>query len=199
MLGCAMLARMSTHHVVVLDPRNEYWEGALVDVETAGALRARRVVTLPIEPELVRRSAIGGYFRRSWGSGWPIGTKVPKMHCPMVLFVAKGDGLRNLHWAARLVPESPEIARLVGEGGHLTGTLQLTGDSGQPAASSGGFLPGPGASVNAALIGPLDEDGGWTVYGTGLIEAPVDEIFSCALYGAVAGMRVAWAAISQSR
>ncbi len=190
---------MSTHHVVVHDPRNEYWEGGLVDAETASVLRARRVVTLPIEPELVRRSAIGGYFRRSWGSGWPVGTKIPKMHCPMVLFVAKGDGLHNLHWAARLVPESAEVTRLIGEGGHLTGSLQLTGDSGQPGTSSGGFLPGPGARVDVSQIGQLDADEGWTVYGTGIMEAPVDEIFACALYGAATGLRVAWAAVSQSR
>jgi hypothetical protein len=194
-----MTIRAATAHVVVHDPRNEFWEGGLVEAQTASVLRARRVVTLPIEPELVRRSAVGGYFRRSWGSGWPLGTPAPRMACPMVLFVAAGDELRSLHWAARLLPDSAALARQIGEGGRLAGTLRLSADTGQPGASSAGFSAGARSHVDVATLGPLDEEGGWTVYGNGVIDAPRDGMFACSLYGAVAGLRVAWAAISQSR
>lgn len=186
-------------HIVVFDPRAEYWEGAFVDSENAAVLRARRVVTLPIEPELVRRSAVGGYFRRSWGSGWPVGTSTPRMACPMILFVAAGDGLRVLNWVARLLPESQQVAEMIGQGGRLVGTLRLTGDSGQPGTNVGGYSYGEKAAVNAAELGPLDEDGGWTVYGDGRVDASHDGMFAVALYGSVPGVRVAWSAITQSR
>jgi hypothetical protein len=187
------------HHVVVEDPSGEYWEGGLVESEVAAVLRSRGVCTLPIEPTLVRRSAVGGYFRRSWGAGWSVGTQTVQMHCPLVLFVARGDDNRSLHWAARLVPESADVAGVTGRGGKLTGILRLTGDSGQPGTRSGGFVPSERSAFDCSTLGRPDERGGWTVYGDAQMLAPDDQMFGCGLYGSAPGLRVAWAAVSQSR
>ena len=192
-----------TMHVVVWDPSGEYWEGGLVSEAEGRVLRARRVVTLPIEARLVRRGAVGGYFKRGWGAGWPIGSAVPKMACPMMLHVMAGDMLRKLHWAARLVPESDEameaILARVEAGEHLVGALRLCPDSGQPGAFSGGFGSAADTSIDVQKLGKPDEEGGWTVGGTATLQVGVDGFFGCCLFGMMPGISVAWAAVSQSR
>jgi hypothetical protein len=184
---------MGEMHVVCWDPHGEFWEGALVDRGMVGALRARGVATLPVEQELILRSAVGGYFRRSWGSGWPIGTPAPRFCCPMILHVAAGDALRRLNWCARLVPVD-------GARGPFRGALRLAAHSGQPAAFSGGFGSSEDTCAAAErLASDPDEHGGWTVGGGGSMNSSVDGMFGCALYGQIAGLAVAWAAVSQSR
>lgn len=194
----------TTMHVVVWDPSGEYWEGALVPPETGRVLQARAVATLPVEPRLLRRSAVGGYFRRSWGSGWPIGTAVPKMACPMMLHVVPGDGpLTALNWCARLVPDSEEsayeIAERIEKGGHLTGALRLCADTGQQLVSSGGFGSTPTTAIAVDKLGKPDANGGWTVGGKATIQTMTGGHFGCALFGMMPGIAVAWAAVSQSR
>jgi hypothetical protein len=193
-----------SHHIVVHDPEDQFWEGALIETEAAAGLRARGVVTLPIAPAIVTRSAVSGYFRRSWGSGWPLGGTVPKRICPMMLYVMRGVepasavGLRTINWAARLVPENEQVKAQLEGGMKLTGTVQLVADSGQPGASSGGFGATPETAVQMNKMGPMDLFDGWTIYGRGTINTPSDMLFSCALYGAVLGVKVSWAAVSQS-
>lgn len=199
----------ASHHIVVHDPKNEFWEGAIIEAQVALSLRARRVVTLPIEPKLVRLNALGGYFKRSWGSGYPLGGASPKMCCPMIIYVSKsaGEQLQSLNWVARVVPEDEDVAKAVRSGElKLKGWIQLAADSGQPGANSGGFsirhdtrrgveqlpnMPGTG-------FGALDEDGAWTIYGGGTMVAPQDMMFACGLWSQIVGAKVAWSAITQS-
>ena len=189
---------MSTH-VVIYDPRDEYWEGALIDAEVAQVLRARKAVTLPIEPQHLHRSAVGGYYRRAWGSGWQLASSIPRMHCPIILFAQPSSvpGSGRLNVAMRLVPD-PELLVRLREGARLSGAIQVAAESGQPGAHSGGFAPAPDTRVDVAQLGPIDEEDGWTVYAGGSLNVPVEGFFSCALYGAAAGLRVAWVAVSQS-
>ena len=192
-----------TMHVVVWDPSGEYWEGGLVEAQTGRVLQTRGVATLPIEASLVRRSAVGGYFKRSWGSGWPLNAAVPRLVCPMLLHAVSGDGLQRLNWCARLVPVSDNAREVlearIEEGGTLVGTLRLAPNSGQPGALSGGFGSTAGTAVRLDKIGKMDANGGWTVYGDASIATMVHGYFGCALYGSIAGIAVAWAAVSQSR
>jgi hypothetical protein len=190
-------------HVVIWDPSGDYWEGALVDaVDVAPALRARRVATLPVGVELIARSALGGWSKRSWGSGWPLSTTAPRMCCPLALYVTRAipgvPSACRLNYCARLVPESSEVLEHVRAGGRIAGTIRLAADSGQPGAHAGGLGASDDTAVDAAALPRPDEDGGWTVYGGARIDSPVDGIFACGLYGAAPGLRVAWAAVSQS-
>ena len=195
-----MQADMPQTHIVVHDPEGLYWEGALVGAEhDVPALRGRGVVTLPIDADLVTRSAVAGYFRRAWGAGWPIGSAVPRMNCPLVLYVMAGDGRERINWVARIVPESAEMAREMREGRRFVGTIRLTADSGQPGAFGGGFSATADTTADLARLPPMDANGGWTVYGGGRIHAPGNNLIGFGLYGSVLGARVAWAAISQSR
>jgi hypothetical protein len=190
---------MTQTHVVIFDPRDEYWEGALVNLETAHVLRSRRVVTLPVNPALINKSAVGGYYRRSWGSGWLLADSIPRMHCPIVLYASPSEvvGQGRLDFAARLVPDAPYVGR-AREGMKFAGAIRITAESGQPYSHSGGFSPDHDTCYDIAKLPPIDEDGGWTIQGGAQLNVPGDGFFSAALYGAAAGLRVVWLAVSQS-
>ncbi len=89
-------------YIVVEDPENSYWEGALVDEQRAGQLRARGVALLPCLPDMFRRSGVGGYARRAWGAGWPLDSAVPRMVAPLTVYLAPEAGT-HVYWLARLV------------------------------------------------------------------------------------------------
>jgi|HubBroStandDraft_4_1064222.scaffolds.fasta_scaffold03444_11 hypothetical protein len=196
---------MTQTHVVLTDPSGEFWEGALVSAETAHMLRRRRAVTLPIEPTLLQRSALAGYYRRAWGSGWPLSETIPRMHCPMILYAVPPNVVQagRLNFAVRLVPDTNamEAARERG-GAAFIGSIRLAPETGQPGTHAGGFSPSTQEDIVTAFdlskLGPLDADGGWTVVGCAQLNVPSEGFFACALYGAAAGLRVAWAAVSQS-
>lgn len=190
---------MSQTHVVIEDPQDEYWEGALVDGARAHILKARGAVVLPIEPANLHKSAVGGYYRRAWGSGWPLAESLPAMHCPIVLYAAPAYvmGAGRLNAALRLVP-APELVGRVREGARLSGAIRLAAWSGQPSAHSAGFQPAEDTCLDVGTLGPMDDRDGWTHYMGGNLHVPADGFFSCALYGAAAGLRVVWIAVSQS-
>jgi hypothetical protein len=188
-------------HVVIWDPSGEYWEGGIVDAEVATPLRGRGVATLPVESNLVGRSAVGGWFKKAWGSGWPLGTSSPRLTCPMVLYVARDANpsvatARRLYFAARLVPDA-ETLEAVGQGKQLSGMLRFSPDSGQPGTFSGGV--GDATAVDPKQLPPPDERGGWTVYGQARVSSPVDGMLGLGIYASAPGLLVAWAAVSQSR
>ena len=194
---------MSTKHVVLWDPSDEYWEGALVDPQVATLLRARHVATLPIEQDLIGRTAIAGYFKRSWGSGWPLGSKVPTLACPLVLYVQRDPNPavpspRRLNFAARLVAENPEVLSHAREGGGMSGMIRFAADSGQRGAHAGGVGGDQDSLIDVSKIGKPDELDGWTIYGGAKVNAPIDGFIGLALYSQAPGLRVAWAAVSQS-
>lgn len=181
--------------IVVEDPKGEYWEGAVVNQEYATVLKSRGVALLQVEPHLFRASAIAGFFKRAWGSGWPLDALAPRMHCPMTLYAFKE--LQALHWAARIVPASQAVADQMAEGKGV-GTLRFTGDTGQCVGFAGGIMNTGGCYIEAQKLGKPDERGGWTVGGSTVLQVQTEGLFACALYGAAAGLRVVWAAVSQS-
>lgn len=186
---------MTTMHIVVHDPKNEYWEGALVNQEYATVLNARGVTLLPVEPKLLTASAFAGYFKRSWGAGWPLDSGTPKMNCPLALYAFKD--LRTINWCARVLPMTPaDMKRAID--GQMPGGLRFTGDSGQLGGFSGGINNTNTSNIEARRLGRPDEDGGWTLSGSALLQVQTEGIFTCALYGHAPGLRVAWAAVSQT-
>lgn len=171
-------------HVVVWDPSDEYWEGAIVEEAHLGALEARGVATLPCVPELFPRVGFAGYARRSWGAGWPLDGEVPRATCPIAIF-APGDPYRRIHWKARLVGEKGRgiplrLAAAEAHGNVIRPTLR--------------DLPTASNAADIANLGDADDAGGWTIGGQAEIVLPGPAMIALCLYGSAPGMRVAWLA-----
>jgi hypothetical protein len=185
----------SHKHVVVWDPKNEYWQGSVVDPRLNEVLVARGVVTLPCDPDIFRLSAVTGLFVRSWGAGYPVDSQQPRMHCPLLLHLLPSH--HALHWAALLMPNAPEVATQVAAQS-VQGTLRLAADSGQAVGLAHGLVPHGGTFTEARDLGRPNAVGGWVVRGTAAVRTQGEGLCSFALYGAIPGMRVAWAAITQT-
>jgi len=187
---------MSQDRIVVWDPEGEYWQGGIVDAETAVPLAARGVCLLPVQRELLKAGAISGFFFRSWGAGWPLEGSVPRMCCPMTLRAtpfdsAKPDAPMRIYWAARLVPNDPHP--------HHVGTIRIASDTGQQGAFGCGLSVTDRTAVDLAkLPGHPDEWGGWTIGGDAMFGVASDITIGLGLYCSGPGLRVAWAAVSQS-
>lgn len=186
------------HYVVVEDPnhehdgRGEYWEGGVVDAARMKALAGRGVILLPVAPDLFRASAVGGYMRRGWGSGWPMPKTSPQSFCPLMQYVT--PECKSIFWAARIVRDSrsKETPR---------GLLRLVSDSIQVHAVSAGYSPDPTLAVaRFEDLGEPDALGGWVVRGRGKVSPTTSGHLGLALYGFATseGLRVAWAAVSSA-
>ena len=102
---------MSAHVVVVFDPEGIEPEGELLTGHKADVAKARGVVTLLVVPELMRRSAFGGWSTRSYGRGWQYDPAKGTRGCPLMLHVSPEFPL--VHWVARLVID-PDLGSLRG-------------------------------------------------------------------------------------
>lgn len=183
---------MSDQYIVVEDPENRYFEGSLIDPKRAAPLQARGVAMLPCCPTLFGRSGAGGYFKRSWGAGWPLDAQHPMIAAQMVLFC--GPEHPGLHWVARLAPS--EEARINDESGFkVQGQLRIAADSGQRTPNNCRLTP-VDRPIDCSRLGKPDARGGWTVRGKATIHCSSEAIYGFALYGHAPGLRVLWAAIS---
>lgn len=175
--------------IVVWDPEGEFWEGALIDHRgTWHKVAGRGGVVLPCVPDLFRRSGVGGYHKRSWGSGIPLDGTAPRQVSPMLVYAV--PELRMVHWAARLVPGGAPRTR--------TGFLRLAPDGTQAVPNRMGLTSDPAAPDNVTIdkLGPADARGGWNVGGHCLIAVPGPGHYPLSLYGVADGLRVAWSAVS---
>lgn len=180
---------MSQHNIVVWDPEGKYWEGSLVGEAQATVIRGRGGVALPVDPELFKVSGIGGYFRRGWGAGWPCDHGVPKMFCPMTIYVTPEH--RQLHWAARLIPEDDRIA----SGIQGPATMTIMGYPARANTHCATITPTVGLRPLREL-GAVDAHGGWNLVANAIANPAVEGNHAFALYGAAPGVRVAWAALT---
>lgn len=181
-------------HVVVWDPEGDFREGSVVDGANAPVLRARGATLLPCDPELFKRSGVGGYMRRGWGAGWPLDHGAARLVCPLTLWM--GPSHRIVHWCARLEPDPKRAAEAREKGlGDLQGFLRLAADSTQSTAHQAavGAVAQP---VDGRQLGRADARGGWTVGGETRVTPSGEGHFGFALYGMLPGIRVAWAALS---
>jgi hypothetical protein len=184
------------HRVVVWDPSDNFWDGAVVTQVVANSLHARGVVTLPVVPDMFRASGVGGFAKRCWGAGLPLGARASTHAAPLTMFCV--PGMRGLAWVARLVPDGEPPRAQYG------GVLRFVADSGQrlPAVASYQELSsrdsgGLQRNWSPADLGAPDAEGGWCVGGSGLVSVGQEGHYGFSLYGAAPGLRVAWLAASQ--
>jgi hypothetical protein len=187
-------------HIVVWDPDGEWWEGALVpEPEQARALAQRRVCLLPVVPQLLQASADAGYFRRAWGKGVALPTGGHGPLCPLSLYAV--HDMHYIHWAARLTPTA-DIERMPDDSLRLVGMLRLVPDGMQRGGFQAQLEGAERDKVDFSLLGPPDEQGGWTVGGTARIRQAIDAKACVSLHGSAMGarpqLRVVWAAITQT-
>lgn len=186
---------MSKQFVVVHDPENTYYEGSLVDPQRANQLRSRGVVLLPVDPELFKVSAAGGYFRRSWGAGWPLDAPHPVISAQLLIYCA--PQYPQVHWVARL--GLTEEATASGQDKYLDaqGSLRMVCDSSQRTPYNAKLSPqDPPVDVGSLVKTPQAEGGGWVVGGRARVQCATEGHYGFGLYGHAPGLRVLWAAIS---
>ena len=189
-------------HVVVWDPRGEYWDGAVVGELKAHQLRALGVATLPVDAGLMAKNGVAGYFRRSFGAGVPLSPVIPQRAAMVLLWTTAGQGQR-LFWRARLQATFHVVAGLDGAEhlvrDELDGQLRLVADTAQVGAYPQGFVAyDEGAVAYTRGLGEPDKWGGWTVGGCVQLGQQLEGFMGLSLYGAARGARLAWVAVSQS-
>lgn len=191
---------VETHEdwIVVDDPRGKWGEGSLLKLSQAKQLRAKDVSVLPVHPELFRSSGVGGFFKRSWGSGYPLSDTVPMYQCPVTLALDHTRTARldtgvaqvaaEVHWVARVVPRE--------EDAQPTGQVRLASDSSQQLAKHAPAVAGRSSVVNLQELGPPDKRGGWTVRGKLLVTPPMGGHYGFGLFGVGPRLAVRWIAAS---
>lgn len=182
--------------IVVEDRSGDWWEGSLVDATRANQLAARGVCLLPVVPDLFRQSGVGGYHKRAWGAGWMLDTAIPRIVAPLTMLCSRE--LPVLNWCARLVPEASFIDKLKVSPDLLSGFIQIAADPGQVHAHKIGVTPAETIHMKS-LTQDMLVDGSFYVKGTARAIPTADAHFGFGLYGMSPGLRVAWAAVSQSR
>lgn len=183
-----------SHYIVVDDPNDEYRDGSIVSATLNHQISNRGAVTLPVDPEVLRRSGVGGYHRRTWGAGWPLDSMAPRMTCPLTLWATPEHN--SLAWVARL-SGGQELLALAVSGERLEGQLRLASDTTGGAYQAG--LHGLEKPVSMREIGPPDAQGGWTISGRASASIAVEGHYGFALYGVAPGFRVIWAAASLTK
>jgi hypothetical protein len=193
--------------IVVDDPSGEWNEGSLVDAVRAKQLSSRGVTLLPVVPEYFRMSGVGGYFHRSWGSGFPLSNNVPMFAAPITIYAdptrvgrtAAGTSTTIssvLNWRARIV----NIGEEKGEGA-VYGTLRMAADTGQSHSRYATVVPGSSRVVDIGKLGKPEKDRnqwGWTVGGDVTVNVPNPGHFGFGLYGMGPGLAIAWIAASMT-
>jgi len=185
---------MHKKHIVVYDPKGQWWEGALVDEERARQLTSRDVVVLPVIPDLFKVSGVGGYHKRSWGAGWSLDSSVPRTVSPMTIYCLKDASA--FYWAARILPEASFLEDMK-EGKPLTGFVRIVPDNSQAIVAKCGLQAEQHVEINTLTKDKLVGDS-FLVQGSAKISVPGDGHYGFALYGYAPGLRVVWSAVSQS-
>lgn len=182
--------------IVLDDPKGEYWDGALVDEAMAKRLAGRGCCVFPSEPELHRKNAVCGFFKRSWGAGWPLDPTLPKAVCPTMLYVV--PGFTFLHWRARIQLDAALLGDRLTDVPPLEGSLRLVNDTAQACTVGGGMSAVGDTVVYLSKLGQPDERGGYTIGGSARLNTVMENYHGFALYGVGRGVRVVWCAVGQS-
>lgn len=173
--------------VVLFDPRADgLREGTIVEGVKVEAMKAAGVALLPVEGDLLGRNGASGWTKRCWGEGDALHPQQNRRGCPIVLHVS--PYFPTLHWIARVVPVEKEPR----------GMLRMSVDTTQIGVMPGGLnvIEGP---TRIEELGEAPESGGWLVRGKAGIHSNVEGFLGLGLFGTLAGCRVEWLAVSQTR
>jgi hypothetical protein len=179
--------------IVVEDLEKRYLEGEVVDETKARQAESWGAVLLPVDPDTVRRSGVGGYYRRAWGKGLTLSNPTPRMVAPLMLFMSKANS--RLIWRARLVPDDAVVGRWL-EGATFEGFLRIVPDSSQESPHRFGATEQKGLEMRE-LPAARRLAGGVVVGGEVAVFVPQDGHYGAALHGVIGGFRVQWLAASQ--
>lgn len=182
---------MIDRHVVLYDPSDHFWEGALIDPANASQVEAKGVATLPVMTESIGLNGAGGYAKRAWGSGWPLKAH-PSATAKVVLFVR--PGIERFHWKVR-------IRHQQGPGGDLHGQIRFCPDASQLLTTASGLSAGgeQGAGFDLRKLEGMEEsNAAWHVGGTFGMRVADYGYVGFAVFGHGAGFSIEWAAVSQT-
>jgi hypothetical protein len=170
--------------IVIFDPHGVEPEGEILTAQRLAVARAHGVVTLPVDVDMMRATALGGYAKRAYGKGWRFDALRAGRGCPLVLYAAAAHP--TLHWVVRLVADGPE----------RQGQLRVAVDTGQLGVNASGLSPVT-PPILLADLGEPDAGDGWTCHGHGTLSLRDNALAGFMLYGTLSGARVAWWAVSQ--
>lgn len=176
--------------IVVSDPEGVLPEGKLIDGQNQLSVlekRPSRVIMLPVDPDLIYSNAVGGYFKRAWGSGWNFTNMRAERGCPMMLYAQQAREF--IHWCARVVPL----------GDDPRGIIRLTSNTSQLGSVATAGLSLMGEPNDISTLGPPDSFGGWTLFGKARLSIHSDGYIGFNLYGVANNLSVLWSAVSQSK
>ncbi len=183
--------------IVVEDPQGIWWDGAIVDEGRQRQLEARGVVLLPCIPDLFRKSGVGGFHKRSWGAGFPINPTRPGIVAPLTLFCSQHFNM--MHWAFRVAMEPGHLEKVKnGDKAVFDGAfIRFIGDASQANPNKCTLTP-----VVSPDFATFDErmlvDDGFIIRGSSTCSFSGDGHYGFALYGTARGLRIVWAAATQS-
>ncbi len=181
--------------ITVYDPTGAMVEGSVVEPSQQLELaKLKGLVTLPVDPSLLPRNPVGGFFLRYWGQhGVPFIGQVPTYGCAMLVWATPEQSV--LHWSARIMRYAGEAERAANR--RMNGVLRMVAASEVPGSMNGGLRPEGG--VDLSQLGPADEQAGWSVGGTCGIQPTIDGYIAVKLAGACTGIEVHMSAVSVSR
>lgn len=170
-------------NVVLHDPENRFYSGALINSQMAEMYKARGVETLPVNAEKLRANGVSGFVMKHYGSGWVFNAFSPSMACPLVFFASPGPS--RIHWKALLRKE---------KGAMTNGFIRLVGDTSQMHVSGA-----PLGDSNMVNLDKLPEDSDRIVVGgTCTLSMTGHHFVGLGLYGKGSGASVLWLAVTQT-
>jgi hypothetical protein len=191
------------HIIVSSRPENEgevVLEKQLVDIRAADGIEL-----LPVDLDLLSRSPIGGYFRRSYGEGLVLDSNLPKRFVGATLFLSQY--CQMIYWKAEIVAMQDVALRIRERAGNaleLEGSLTLIADTAQhtPFGHVGLKAPSP-FDFRQLQRQKLEVEKSmtpytWVIGGQAPIYVPQDGIYGLALYGRAMSFRLNWFAVTQA-
>jgi hypothetical protein len=192
---------MNQRIVVEAGVGSKWLEGDVLDEVVGAQASGEGDVTLPVDADLLKRSGIGGYFRRSWGRGIVAASGLPSHVVPITMYLSSKH--RHIEWAARLGVEEMQAHRYLTElrkGAHvdIDGSLRLAADGSQPSPAQVGVKASgnEGTTLRGLSIRDL-ESKTVLIRGTAEVFVPQSGYYGLSLYGRAPGFRVMWVAASQ--
>lgn len=173
-------------------------EGEILDGIQANQAASQGDVLLPVDPQIMKRSGIAGYYRRAYGKGEPLSSAsiVSKCVAQMTLWLAS-DTFQptKLVWKARVFPD-PVTRKMWTEGRPLEGFMRLISDNSQESAMFFGRASEQIFELKNIARVTMPDDG-IVIGGETAITIPQNGFYGVSLFGRMPGFNLRWLAASQ--